>query len=70
MCIRDRGLAAQVDYQSHELQAARMTLAANVVTTAIRQADLAGRLADTRELLAAQQRQRDIMAQRLSLIHI
>ena len=59
------GLAAQVDYQSHELQAARMTLAANVVTTAIRQADLAGRLADTRELLAAQQRQRDIMAQRL-----
>lgn len=59
------GLAAQVDYQSHELQAARMTLAANVVTTAIRQADLAGRLADTRELLLAQQRQRDIMAQRL-----
>ncbi len=59
------GLAAQVDYQSHELQAARMTLAANVVTTAIRQADLAARLADTRELLAAQQRQRDIMAQRL-----
>lgn len=59
------GLAAQVDYQSHELQAARMTLAANVVTTAIRQADLAGRLADTRELLLAQQRQRDIMARRL-----
>lgn len=59
------GLAAQVDYQSHELQAARMTLAANVVTTAIRQADLAARLADTRELLTAQQRQRDIMAQRL-----
>ncbi|WYX25109.1 efflux transporter outer membrane subunit [Achromobacter xylosoxidans] len=62
---RALGLAAQVDYQSHELQAARMTLAANVVTTAIRQADLAGRLADTRELLLAQQRQRDIMAQRL-----
>lgn len=62
---RAGGLAAQVDYQSHELQAARMTLAANVVTTAIRQADLAGRLADTRELLLAQQRQRDIMAQRL-----
>ncbi|MGW8305351.1 MAG: efflux transporter outer membrane subunit [Achromobacter pulmonis] len=59
------GLAAQVDYQSHELQAARMTLAANVVTTAIRQADLAARLADTRELLRAQRRQRDIMAQRL-----
>ncbi|MGE8656509.1 MAG: efflux transporter outer membrane subunit [Achromobacter sp.] len=59
------GLAAQLDYQSHQLQAARMTLAANVVTTAIRQADLAARLADTQALLRAQQRQRDIMAQRL-----
>jgi outer membrane protein TolC len=60
------GLAAQVDYQSHEWQAARMTLAANVVTTAIRQADLTERVAITRDLLAAQQRQQDIMRQRLA----
>ncbi|SSW66247.1 Outer membrane protein OprM [Achromobacter veterisilvae] len=59
------GLAAQVDYQRHELQAARMALAANVVTAAIRQADLSERLDATRELLAAQVRQRDIMRQRL-----
>ena len=59
------GLAAQMDYQAHELQAARMSLAANVVTAAIRQADLAERLAATRELLAAQTRQQDIMRQRL-----
>lgn len=59
------GLAAQVDYQAHELQAARMSLAANVVTAAIRQADLSERLAATRELLAAQARQQDIMRQRL-----
>ncbi|MGB3436404.1 efflux transporter outer membrane subunit [Achromobacter sp.] len=58
------GLGAQVDYQAHELQAARMSLAANVVTAAIRQADLNERLADTRELLAAQARQQDIMRQR------
>lgn len=60
------GLAAQVDYQRHELQAARMSLAANVVTAAIRQADLNERLAATRELLAAQVRQQDIMRQRLA----
>ncbi|PND30336.1 ABC transporter permease [Achromobacter pulmonis] len=59
------GLGAQVDYQRHELQAARMALAANVVTAAIRQADLGERLQATRELLAAQSRQRDIMRQRL-----
>ncbi|CAB3740834.1 Outer membrane protein oprM precursor [Achromobacter denitrificans] len=59
------GLGAQVDYQRHELQAARMSLAANVVTAAIRQADLSERRDVTRELLAAQMRQRDIMRQRL-----
>ncbi|WP_313621845.1 efflux transporter outer membrane subunit [Achromobacter sp.] len=59
------GLAAQMDYQAHELQAARMSLAANVVTAAIRQADLSERLTATRELLAAQTRQQDIMRQRL-----
>ena len=42
-----------------------MALAANVVTAAIRQADLGERLQATRELLAAQSRQRDIMRQRL-----
>lgn len=60
------GLAAQVDYQSHEWQAARMALAANVVTTAIRQADLSERRAATQELLAAQLRQEEIMRQRVA----
>lgn len=61
-----QGMAAQVDYRAHELQAARMSLAANVVTAAIRQADLSERLAATRELLDAQLRQQDIMRQRLA----
>ncbi|KAG1387540.1 hypothetical protein G6F58_013638 [Rhizopus delemar] len=43
-----------------------MSLAANVVTAAIRQADLSERMAATRELLAAQVRQQDIMRQRLA----
>ncbi|MGE8632581.1 MAG: efflux transporter outer membrane subunit [Achromobacter piechaudii] len=60
------GMAAQVDYQAHELQAARMSLAANVVTAAIRQADLSERIAATRDLLAAQERQEDIMRQRVA----
>ncbi|WP_371321292.1 efflux transporter outer membrane subunit [Achromobacter seleniivolatilans] len=60
------GMAAQLDYQAHELQAARMSLAANVVTAAIKQADLSERLAASHDLLAAQIRQQDIMAQRVA----
>ncbi|MBO1112981.1 efflux transporter outer membrane subunit [Bordetella petrii] len=58
------GLRAQVDYQRHELQAARMTLAANVVTAAIRQAGLRARLEATQAQLDAQARQLAIMRQR------
>ena len=58
------GLRAQVDYRAHELQAARMALAANVVTAAIRQAGLQARLDATQALLQAQERQLAIMRQR------
>ena len=34
-------LAAEVDYQAYELEGARLTLASNVVATAIRQAAIA-----------------------------
>ena len=40
-------LAAEVDYQGYELEAARLTLATNVVTTAIRQAALAAQIEST-----------------------
>lgn len=49
------GLMAQVDYEAYELEAARLSLAGNVVANAIRRAslqqqiDLTGRLADTQE---------------------
>ena len=57
-------LAAQVDYQQYELDAARLSLAGNVVTTAVRHASLAKQIALTEELLADQSRQLRITEQR------
>lgn len=57
-------LSATVDYQAFELAAARLSLAGNVVTAAIRQATLRSQIATTQELLAAQQQQLEIMQAR------
>lgn len=51
------GSRAQSEYQSYETQAAQLTLAANVVAAAIRQADLEAQIDYTRQLLDAQGRQ-------------
>ncbi len=51
------GLGAKVDYRKFELEAARRTLAANVVNAAIRQASLRARIGIARDLLEAQGRQ-------------
>ena len=61
------GLAADVDYQGFELEAARLTLATNVVLTAIRQAALAAQIESTGDILAAQRRQLGIVEQRHGL---
>lgn len=45
---------AQVDYQAFELEAARLTLAGNVVSTAIRRASVARQIELTRPLVDAQ----------------
>lgn len=58
------GLRAVVDYQRYEFEAARLSLAANVATTAIREAGLRAQLADTVALAEAQQRQLGIMDDR------
>ncbi len=58
-------VAARADARAHEWQAARMTLAANVVTAAIRRAELDERHAATQALIDAQARQRDILERRL-----
>ncbi|APA90078.1 efflux transporter outer membrane subunit (plasmid) [Paraburkholderia sprentiae WSM5005] len=57
-------VAAQVDYQQYELDAARLTVAGNVVTATIRHASLARQLALTQALLANQTQQLDIAEHR------
>ncbi|MGU7768987.1 efflux transporter outer membrane subunit [Burkholderia sp. MR1-5-21] len=57
-------LRAQVDYQSYELDAARLTLAGNVVSTTIRRASLAQQIALTQRLVDAQTRQLRIVEAR------
>lgn len=61
------GLAAQANYQRFQLAAARLTLAANVVTTAFTQAQLAEQLAASEKILLAQQHQLDIARKRFAL---
>ncbi|MDR0243663.1 MAG: efflux transporter outer membrane subunit [Burkholderia sp.] len=57
-------LRAQVDYQAYTLDAARLTLAGNVVATAILRASLAQQVALTRQLVDAQAAQLRIVEAR------
>ncbi|MBV8458086.1 MAG: TolC family protein, partial [Acetobacteraceae bacterium] len=57
-------LAAQVDYQQYELEAARLSLAGNVVTAAVRRASLAKQIALSEALLAEENRQLEITQRR------
>lgn len=59
--------AAQVDYQRFQLEAAYLTLAANIATTAINQASLRAQIAATHELINAQQNQLQITQQQFQL---
>lgn len=62
-------LAARTDYQHFQLQAARLTLAANLATTSILQAQLAGQMDATRAIIEAQETQLEIVRQQLELGH-
>jgi NodT family efflux transporter outer membrane factor (OMF) lipoprotein len=57
-------LAADVDFQSYELEGARLTLASNVVATAIRQAALAAQIELTSAILDSQRRELAITQER------
>lgn len=59
--------AAQADYQRYLSQAAKLTLAGNVVTAAMTQAEYAAQLQDSKDILALQQQQLSIAQQRLTL---
>jgi NodT family efflux transporter outer membrane factor (OMF) lipoprotein len=58
-------LRAQVDYQSFELDAARLSIAGNVVAAAIRRASVQQQITLTERLVDAQMRQLSIMEGRL-----
>jgi NodT family efflux transporter outer membrane factor (OMF) lipoprotein len=75
-------LQAQVDYRGYQLEGAYLTLASNIVTTAIQEASLRGQLQATREIVATQEEllsliekqfelggiaRTDVLAQRASL---
>lgn len=57
---------AQVDYEAYELEAARLTVAGNVVSAAVRRASLRQQIELTQRLIDAQTRQLDIMDARLA----
>jgi len=57
-------LATQVDYQQFQLEAARLTLAGNVVTAAVRRASLEAQIELSERILDAQERQLAFAAQR------
>jgi len=61
------GAQAQADYQGYETQAAELTLAANVVAAAIRQADLQAQIDYTEQMLEAQSRELAITEERYRL---
>ena len=60
-------LAAQVDHQRYQLEAARVALAANVATAAITQAQLTAQIEASEAIVAAQAEQVEIARQRVAL---
>ncbi|CAG9933208.1 Histidine kinase [Candidatus Nitrotoga arctica] len=59
--------AAQADYQRYQFEGARLTLAANITTTAMSQAQFTAQIKATVAILAAQKKQLNITRQRFQL---
>jgi NodT family efflux transporter outer membrane factor (OMF) lipoprotein len=60
-------LAAQVDYQRFQYEAAYLTLTANLVTTAIQNASLNAQIAATNEIIAAEEQQMQLVQRQYQL---
>ena len=58
---------SQVDYQTYQLQAAYLTLTANIVTAAVKEASLRGQIAATQEIINALQQQLDLVEKQFQL---
>ncbi|MHB0991594.1 MAG: efflux transporter outer membrane subunit [Burkholderiales bacterium] len=61
------GYAAKADYQRYLMEAAKLTLAGNIATAAMMQAQYAAQLQASKDILALQQQQLSIAQQRLTL---
>jgi NodT family efflux transporter outer membrane factor (OMF) lipoprotein len=61
------GLQALVDYQGFQLEGARLSLTANVVTTAIREAALRAQIKATQDILAAEEKQVELIEKQFQL---
>lgn len=62
-------LAARTEFRHYELDGARLTLAANIATTAITRARLAGQIAATEAMVNAQNEQVELTRKRVHLGH-
>jgi len=60
-------LRAQVDYQGYQLEAAHLTLTANIVTAAVQEASLREQIRATRELITDLERQAGIVERQFQL---
>lgn len=60
-------LAAKVDYQQYQLDAAKLTLAGNIAAQAMTQASLNDQIAATKEIIKNQQQQLKLVQDRLAL---
>lgn len=60
-------LKAAAAYQRFELEAAYLSLTANIVTAAVNEASLTGQIAATRQILDSEQKQLNILKQRVGL---
>ncbi|HKJ83890.1 MAG TPA: efflux transporter outer membrane subunit [Mariprofundaceae bacterium] len=60
-------LEAQRNYQQFQLEAAYLTLTANVVTTAVKEASLRAQVAASREIIKAESEQLDVLKQQFAL---
>ncbi|TAL44063.1 MAG: efflux transporter outer membrane subunit [Methylovulum sp.] len=61
------GLSAQAEYQKFQLEGAFLTLAGNIVTTAIQEASLRAQIAATEDIIDAQVQQLDVIKQQFEL---
>lgn len=60
-------LRAEIDYQHYQREGAWLALAANIVTTAVHEADLRARIAATNDLAATEERQLGLVEKRFRL---